>query len=109
MDNDQLTALAREYAEEMIKGKPSEELPNCLKNSMLAMNTEYVAGIFRWLMRRYCLVEKGKVVAEYKNVAKAVKAKREYNLTLSEDKLAKADLLFDLFPEIAKEVEDGLV
>lgn len=29
LTDDQITALAREYAEEMIKGKPTEELPNC--------------------------------------------------------------------------------
>lgn len=31
----EITALAREYAEEMIKGKPTEELPNCLKTLCL--------------------------------------------------------------------------
>lgn len=61
MTNQEITALARECAEEMIKGKPSEELPNCLKNSMLEMNTEYIAEIFRWLTRRYCLMEKSKL------------------------------------------------
>lgn len=35
LTDQQITDIAREYAEEMIKGKPSEELPNCLKNSMM--------------------------------------------------------------------------
>lgn len=63
MTTETITALAREYAEGMIKGKPSEELPNCLKNSMLTMNTEYIAEAFQWLTRRYCLVEKEKASA----------------------------------------------
>ena len=108
MDNDQLTALAREYAEEMIKGKPSEELPNCLKNSMLAMNTEHVAGIFRWLMRRYCLVEKSKVVEEY-HEAKFTCGNVDPCSDTFVASLAQKSVLEYFFPEIAKEVEDGMV
>lgn len=115
MDNDQITALAREYAEEMIKGKPSEELPNCLKNSMLAMNTEYVAKIFHWLTRRYCLVEKSKVEQMYKE---AVDGKCELEKMQPQNTYAKNSILMkvgmnagcaytlkSLFPEIGKEVE----
>lgn len=94
MDEKTITALAREYAE-------FTDLSPVDKKNVSAICECFL----KFISRRFCLVEKSKAVAEYKNVAKAVKAKREYNLTLSEDKLAKADLLFDLFPEIAKEVE----
>lgn len=104
MDNDQITALAREYAEEIIKGKPSEELPNCLKNSMLTMNTEYVAEIFRWLMRRYCLVEKSKVEEEYKE-AKFTCGNVDPCSDTFAASLAQKSVLERLFPEIGKEVE----
>lgn len=106
MDNDQLTTLAREYAEEMIKGRPSEELSNYLKNSMLAMNTEHVAEIFRWLMRRYCLVEKSKLEDEYKSAKHDSKmAHRERLYTMLAVASARKALLEFLFPEIAKEAE----
>lgn len=97
MKPDQITALAREYAEEMIKGKPSEELPNCLKNSMLAMNTEYIAEIFQWLTRRYCIVEKSKLGKDGLDIAWRAK---EYGTVI-----LSSDNVYYLFPEIAKEVE----
>ena len=99
MKESEITALAREYAD-MLKHLFPDMPEHTYRDKM-----SQAKNVVNIIMRRYCLVEKSKVVAEYKNVAKAVKAKREYNLTLSEDKLAKADLLFDLFPEIAKEVE----
>lgn len=100
IDDDQLTALAREFAEEMIKGKPSEELPNCLKNSMLAMNTEYIAEIFQWLTRRFYIVEKSKVKETWKEITDVYLAHRHITYD-------GARYLFNevLFPEIAKEVE----
>lgn len=97
MKESEITALAREYAEEMIKGKPSEELPNCLKNSMLAMNTEYIAEIFQWLTRRYCIVEKSKLGKDGLDIAWRAK---EYGTVI-----LSSDNVYYLFPEIAKEVE----
>ena len=109
MDNNQIQSLAREYAEEMIKGKPAEELPNCLKNSMLTMNTEYVAEIFQWLTRRFYLVEKSKVV-------KLCRLTFEHDDSIDYGLIdGLTDLVLELFPEqyhrvadnteIAKEVE----
>lgn len=95
MTNEQIQALAREYAEEMIKGKSSEELSNCLKHSMLEMNTKYVAEIFQWLTRRFCLVEKSRL----KKLDIAYRAKA-YDIVV----LNKRDVDY-IFPEIAKEVE----
>lgn len=106
MELNQITALAREYAEEMIKGKPSEELPNCLKNSMLAMNTEYIAEIFQWLTRRFCLVEKNKVEEMYLNAKIAIEKGYDENLGgMMAVGSASKSILESLFPEIAKEVE----
>lgn len=100
---DQITALAREYAEEMIKGKPSEELPNCLKNSMLTMNTEYVTEIFQWLIRRFYIVEKSKIREAYKDAQKDQhNSEGDFALTLAGRN--RSSVLIDLFPEIAKEV-----
>lgn len=101
LTDDQITALAREYAEEMIKGKPTEELPNCLKNSMLAMNTEHLAEIFQWLLRRYCLVEKSKVEEEYHEV-KFTCGNVDPCSDIFVSSLAQKNLLDRLFPELAK-------
>lgn len=106
MKPDQIAALAREYAEEMIKGKSSEELPNCLKNSMLELNTEYVAKIFQWLLRRYCLVEKEAINNAYQQ---AIEQGKHAHVKCHVESRAKKALLESLFPEIGKEVEDGLV
>lgn len=100
----EITALAREYAEEMIKDRPSEGLPNCLKNSMLTMNTEYIAEIFQWLTRRYCLVEKSKVEEEYYE-AKFTCGNVDPCSETFATSLAQKSMLERLFPEIAKEVE----
>lgn len=104
MKDTEITALAREYAEEMIKGKPAEELPNCLKNSLLTMNTEYVAEIFQWLTRRYCLVEKEVVRTTYQQ---AMEQGKHAHVRCHIESRAKLRLLESLFPDIAKEVEDA--
>lgn len=104
MTPEKITALAREYAEEMIKGRPSEELPNCLKNSMLVMNTEYVAEIFQWLTRRFYIVEKDRVKDEYHEAKFACGNVDPCSDTFAAS-LALKSVLERLFPEIAKEVE----
>lgn len=104
MDEKEIAALAREYAEEMIKGRPSEELPNCLKNSMLKLNTEYVSEIFQWLTRRYCLVEKSKVKEEYKKACESVNKHSATTGCLFF--VGNKQTIESLFPEIAKEVEE---
>lgn len=101
MTDDQLTVLAREYAEEIIKGSPSEELPNCLKNSMLALNTEYIAEIFQWLTRRFRLVEKSKVAEEYRKAKFACGNVDPCSDTFVAS-LAQKSLLERLFPELLK-------
>lgn len=105
MTNEQIQALAREYVEEMVKGSPSEELPNCLKNSMLTMNTEYVAGILRWLSQRYCLVEKRKLIEEYKSATANFNNASDPVIPTMDYYLGIMKFIESLFPEIAKEVE----
>lgn len=70
------------------------------------MNTEHVAEIFQWLLRRYCLVEKSKVEEEYKSAKHDSKmAHREKLYTMLAVASARKALLESLFPEIGKEVE----
>lgn len=105
MTDTEITALAREYAEEMIKGKPSEELPNCLKNSMLTMNTEYIAEVFQWLMRRYYLVEKSKAKQIFQSRQNILANQDKYDRYIVDEASAEKRLMLCLFPEIAKEVQ----
>lgn len=105
MKESEITALAREYAEEMIKGKPSEELPNCLKNSMLTMNTEYIAEVFQWLLRRFCLVEKERLkrvlLLHAERSAENGKGGKAWFFHKG-----SANTLRYLFPDLGKEVEE---
>ena len=82
----------------------SERLPNCLKNSMLTMNTEYIAEVFQWLLRRYCLVEKERVKDEYYEAKFACGNIDPCSETWATYQAQKS-VLERLFPEIAKEVE----
>lgn len=106
MTDTKITALAREYAEEMAKGKPSEELPNCLKNSMLTMNAEQIAEILQWLRQRFCLVEKSKAEQFFKAQQNILKRQHEYDRYIVDEASAERRLMLCLFPEIAKEVEE---
>lgn len=101
MTNEQIQALAREYAEEMAKGTDVEELPNCLKNSILELNAEGMERRLKWLLRRFCLVEKSKAT-ELCRLTMEHSDSVDYGLI---DGLT--DIMWDISPEIAKEVEDA--
>lgn len=92
---DQITALAREYAEQT-DGSPAD--------------TAYIKAIaentLRFLCRRFCLVEKSKVEKAYREVQKQMAEGSALGLhVLFIHGKVKKDLLESLFPEIGKEVE----
>lgn len=89
MNDDQITALAREYAE-LTDGSPAD----------IAYITAIAENTIRFLLRRFCLVEKEAVRKEYKQAAEDYDP---YDPMYSNR--GKLDLLESLFPEIAKEVE----
>lgn len=105
MTDDQITALAREYAEEATKDIPSDNDIKSLRESAIKLNAEIMEKHLRWLLRRYCLVEKEQL-------------KRVMSLHIEKsDETVKggkawffhkgsANTLRYLFPEIAKEVEE---
>lgn len=96
MTDEQITALASEYAEGMAKGPEFEKLSDGLKENVLELNTDYVAEIFRWLCERFCLVEKSKI----QKLDIAYRAK-EYDMVV----LNKGNVDY-LFPDLGKEVEE---
>lgn len=94
MNDDQITALAREYA--------AETVSHTRLSTTIADDAE---DVIRFLLRRYCLVEKKRVIAELKAVDLSIKASLTFILKVDEVEMGKKKLLHSLFPEIAKEVE----
>lgn len=97
-NNDQITALAREYAGEIY--------PN-LSDKIICLRTLEIKNaerLIRFLLRRYCLVEKERVRREY-DEARIFCENLDpcgENYAWNESKMR---LLESLFPEIEKEVE----
>lgn len=107
MANDQITALAREYAEEATKVMTSNpNLSDSEINDIKHDVSEWAEEILRFLLRRFCLVEKKDVEAKHQE------AKERY--FSPDDEIEKAmyggrmSLLEYLFPEIAKESNEIL-
>lgn len=95
--NDQITSLAREYAEEILNDESYLVLPTNLLNNLHQKTAEYAEHLIRFLLRRYCLVEKEKL--------KAIRFRNVYNAEDVRSKFTEECLIDALFPEIAKEVE----
>lgn len=95
MTQEEITALAREYA---------EERASVMQGSL---GTKIQAElVIRFLLRRFCLVEKSKVIDAYKSARKDIIDGNKSRIGgLIAMGGANGALLESLFPEIAKEVE----
>lgn len=104
MTPEEITALAREYAEEVYRNahKEMEVLPNCLSNEAINMFAEDMEIKLKWLLRRYCLVEKGKVNNIHKGVLVQLDPK---SFGYSPYNQGRMDVMKSLFPEIRKDAE----
>lgn len=103
IDNDQITALAREYAEEIVQDTDSyPELPICLLNEMRKEVAEDFEEKIRFLLRRFTLVEKSKVEAKHKEALAALESNDNEDVKWGTYRLS---LLESLFPDLGKEVE----
>jgi hypothetical protein len=118
-NNDQITALAREYAEEEAKGTAVDALPNGLKENVIQRNADHFEKHLRWLLRRYRLVEKEAVRKEYESVKDTPEECNYEELGATWDewpylsrfydegyKLGQKDAIESLFPDLGKEVEE---
>lgn len=101
MDENTIAALAREYAEEEAKGTAVDALPNGLKENVIQRNADHFEKHLRWLLRRFCLVEKSKVENIYKGILVQQDPK---NFGYSAYNQGKKELLESLFPN-SQEVE----
>lgn len=102
MNDKTITALAREYAEEEAKGTAVDALPNGLKESVIQRNADHFEKHLRFLLRRYCLVEKSKIIEEYKAAQKDQHSNDSIRFIVGRNVSAA---LANIFPEIAKEEE----
>lgn len=93
MNDYQITALAREYAEWICPYKDKSA-------NLSILDIREAERLINFLLRRYCLVDKETIRKEYKQTAEDYDP---YDPMYSNRE--KLDLLESLFPEIAKEVE----
>lgn len=105
MNEDQITALAREFAEEIYPHEEGEDLGQMsfLRNNAI----KHISSTLKMLLRRYCLVEKEAVRKEYQDatthVKEAIKSKNPFSESCGK---GKRIAIQSLFPEIEKEVEE---
>lgn len=92
MTDTEITALAREYAEECID---PQGFSKSTYEELVEEKAENVAYVLRWLRDSFFLVEKSKV----EELEVVVEPKHYDRVTLLEQ-------IKSLFPEIAKEVEE---
>lgn len=99
MDDKEILALAREFAEETrngILGLFPQPLPDSME-VLIKNDQEYYGRFLRWLTGRYYLVEKDRVKDEYE------KAKMDM---VSKYHQGSMVVLQVLFPDLGKEVEE---
>lgn len=97
MNDDQITALAREYAEWICPYKDKSA-------NLSILDIRAAERLINFLLRRFCLVEKSKILEAYKDAQKdQYNSEGDFALTLAGRN--RSAVLIDLFPEIAKEVQ----
>lgn len=95
MTDPEITALAREYAEEIYNNIEDERIRKPMIDS-LAKGTE---DSFRFMLRRFCLVEKSKLREAYKDAQKDQhNPERDFALTLAGRN--RSSVLIELFPDL---------
>lgn len=91
--DDQITTLAREYAE-LTDGSPAD----------ITYIKSIAENAFRFLLRRFCLVEKNKVATKHKEVLVALESNDNEDVKWGTYRLS---LLKSLFPVITNGMENG--
>lgn len=97
MTDTEITALARELAEELYNDDKSYNTILWWCEEPKERKAEELEYTLRFLFRRYCLVEKEKL--------KAIRFRKVYSAEDVRSKFTEEYLIDALFPEIVKEVE----
>lgn len=92
MTENEITAIANEYAEECVD---PQEFSEGTYKELVEEKAESVAYVLRWLSSRYYFVDRDILLNQ--DIAKRVKEHRCVMLDIEE--------VYDLFPELAKEVQ----
>ena len=92
MKESEITALAREYAEEIYSGG--------------AEFIDEVEQVICWLSQRFCLVEKSKVKQIYQAKQRILANQNVFGITVATEAAAQKRLMLCLFPDFRKEVEE---
>lgn len=98
MNDDQITVLAREYAEWICPYKDKSA-------NLSILDIREAERLINFLLRRFCLVEKDVVKNFYQSRKDFLAHKNEYDRDIVNDISIEVKLLSCMFPEIAKEVE----
>jgi hypothetical protein len=107
MTPEQITAIAREYAEEATKVDASD--PNLSASDLNGIKNdvaEYAVEIIRWLSNRYCLVEKSDVKPYCKSLQNILAHQERYDVYIVREAEVEMKMFRYFYPEIAKEVEE---
>lgn len=107
MTDIQIHTLAREFAEEATKADAGD--PNLSASDLYGIKrdvAEYAEEVIRFLLRRYALVEKSKVIIKYKNMKRLEEDATAFGFKKHRNnaKVVKS-FIESLFPEIGKEAE----
>lgn len=118
MTPEEITALAREYAEEKAQSDREQGFPESFIKDMLEYNEKEFKSVLEFLLRRFCLVEKEAVRKEYESVKDTPEECNYEELGATWDewpylsrfydegyKLGKKYTVESLFPDLGKEVE----
>lgn len=107
MNDDQITSLAREHGEYVANSLDYDMCSDPELRYILAVkgHSASAQSVLEWLLRRYCLVEKGKVMQIYQAKQHILANQDVFGITAATEAAAQKRLMLCLFPEIAKEVE----
>ena len=102
MNDDQITAISREYAEWVTDIPKAKELPNCHLNEANDLIADDAERMLTWLSRRFCLVEKEKA-------AKLCRLTLEHEDSVDYGLIdGLTDIVCDIFSEQYHQVAEGL-
>lgn len=104
MTDQEITALAREYAEEITKGNlpANKEVPEYIIKTIAKEATTTL----NWLLRRYALVEKEKVRKEHEDCYRQYLAAGNARPLRQQYFFGRCFALECLFPDLGKEVDN---
>lgn len=107
MTDPKITALAREYAEEATKADAGD--PNLSATDLNGIRhdvAEYAEEVIQFLLRRFCLVEKSKVLKSLIQARALIEVGRRNHDNIKEDLGTGSErTIYCLFPDLGKEVE----